>query len=196
MLGNMVTITGAGIVKVRASQAGNANYAAAVPVDQSFTVAVVHVVGDGASNNAPSLAGVPITLTATVSPTAATGAVTFKDGAAAIACASGSALSAPVATCKTSALAVGTHAITAVYAGNASLAGSTSPAFSQVISPSAKLLVNFNVYRAAGQHLEAEGRRLPGEERAGEGVLDGEFVRRQHLLGSQPEEVGHDLRRR
>jgi len=37
--GNTVTITGAGTVVVRASQAGDGNYTAATPVDQSFTVA-------------------------------------------------------------------------------------------------------------------------------------------------------------
>jgi Divergent InlB B-repeat domain len=37
--GNTVTITGAGTVTVRASQAGNANFNAAPNVDQSFTVA-------------------------------------------------------------------------------------------------------------------------------------------------------------
>ena len=146
--GNMVTLTGAGVVKVRASQAGNANYAAAVPVEQSFTVTAVVTASSVvvASNNTPSLAGVQITLTATVSPTAATGAVTFKDGTATLACAAGSSLTAPVATCKTSALAIGTHAITAVFAGNASLSGSTSPAFSQVITPSATLKIKYNVF--------------------------------------------------
>ena len=37
--GNTVTLTGAGNVTVRASQAGNANYEAAADVDQTFTVA-------------------------------------------------------------------------------------------------------------------------------------------------------------
>src|SRR5439155_21040117 len=37
--GNIVTITGAGTVVVRASQAGNNNYTAAPTVDQPFTVA-------------------------------------------------------------------------------------------------------------------------------------------------------------
>ena len=45
--GNTVTINGAGIVKVRASQAGNANYAAATPVNQSFTVTGVDISRDG-----------------------------------------------------------------------------------------------------------------------------------------------------
>ena len=141
--GSTVTITGVGTVKVRASQTGNGNYAAAIPVEQSFTVSVVTSTVTVSSNNSPSLFGVPITLTATVSPTAATGAVSFKDGATAIVCATGSSLNAPVATCKTSLLAIGTHAITAVYVGNPSLAGSTSAAFSQAILPSAVLSVQF-----------------------------------------------------
>ncbi len=37
--GNVVTITGVGTVTVRASQAGDASFNAAIPVDQSFTVA-------------------------------------------------------------------------------------------------------------------------------------------------------------
>ncbi|HEY3322844.1 MAG TPA: kelch repeat-containing protein [Planctomycetota bacterium] len=37
--GSTITITGAGVVTVRASQAGNATYSAAANVDQSFTVA-------------------------------------------------------------------------------------------------------------------------------------------------------------
>jgi hypothetical protein len=40
--GNTVTITGAGTVTVRASQAGNTNYNAAPNVDQSFTVAKIN----------------------------------------------------------------------------------------------------------------------------------------------------------
>ncbi len=37
--GSTVTLTGAGMVTIQASQAGNASYAAAIPVSQSFTVA-------------------------------------------------------------------------------------------------------------------------------------------------------------
>src|SRR5207253_2278962 len=37
--GNLITLTGAGQVTVRASQAGNDNYNPGVDVDQSFTVA-------------------------------------------------------------------------------------------------------------------------------------------------------------
>jgi len=43
--GNDITITGAGSVTVRASQAGNASYNAAAAVDQSFTIAPAIVTG-------------------------------------------------------------------------------------------------------------------------------------------------------
>ena len=50
------------------------------------------------------------------------------------------------ATFTTSTLAVGTRPITAVFAGTSAYLGSTSPAISQVIQPSATLTVNFTVH--------------------------------------------------
>jgi autotransporter-associated beta strand protein len=44
---NTITITGAGLVSVQASQAGNSNYSAAVPVTNSFTVSPLPVVLTG-----------------------------------------------------------------------------------------------------------------------------------------------------
>ena len=63
--GNVLTITGAGSVTVQATQGGNATYAAATPVSQTFTVskAALTVV----ANNAPVALGAPIpTLTGTL----------------------------------------------------------------------------------------------------------------------------------
>jgi hypothetical protein len=76
--------------------------------------------------------GQPITFTATVIPSVATGAVQFMDGA--------SALGNPVqlanglAAIVTASLIPGTHSITAVYSGNPNYAPSTSGAISQVVS--------------------------------------------------------------
>jgi len=97
------------------------------------------------SSNSPSLFGVPITLTASVAAVAPgsgvpAGAITFQDGATAIGTAN---VVGGVATLTTSSLAVGTHSITAAYAGSASFVGSTSPVLSQVISPSAMLRITF-----------------------------------------------------
>lgn len=84
----------------------------------------------------PSTFGQSVTFTATVAGgTAPTGTVQFKDGA--------TNLGAPVmltgttATFTTAALSVGTHPITAVYSGDSSNGGSSSPAVSQVVNGAA-----------------------------------------------------------
>jgi titin len=87
----------------------------------------------------PSVLGQSVTFTATVNVTGSTGptgSVQFKDG-------SGN-LGSPVAssgtttfTFTTSALTLGTHPITAVYAGDANNSPSTSPALSQLVNSAA-----------------------------------------------------------
>jgi len=80
----------------------------------------------------PSQSGQAVTFTATVTsegPTP-TGKVTFKDGTKTLHTVM---LSGGVATLTTSKLAVGTHAITAQYLGDADNAGSTSPVLEQVV---------------------------------------------------------------
>ena len=83
------------------------------------------------SSGSPSLFGAPVTFTATVSPSTASGTVQFKDGAGDLG--SPVDLAGGVATFQTSSLSVGSHSITAVYGGDASLAGSTSAAVTQVV---------------------------------------------------------------
>jgi hypothetical protein len=85
-----------------------------------------------ASSLNPSLVSDAITLMASVtSPVGApTGTVTFFDGATQMGSAT---LTAGIATYTTSALAAGTHSITAVYSGDANFAPSTSSALSQVV---------------------------------------------------------------
>jgi hypothetical protein len=77
------------------------------------------------SLSAPASAtvGDNVTLTATVSPAAATGTVTFKDGTTTLGTGT---LSGGTATYSTTALASGSHAITASYAGDATYEASTS----------------------------------------------------------------------
>jgi hypothetical protein len=71
-----------------------------------------------------------ITFTATISTTLATGTVTFYDGTTSLGTGT---LSSGIATLSNSTLAVGTHSITAVYAGDSTYSGSTSSAVSIVI---------------------------------------------------------------
>ncbi len=86
------------------------------------------------SNHNPSVFGQAVTLTATVSPAGATGAVQFKDGNNNLG--APMALSSGTATFITSSLSVGAHDITAVYSGDANFQGSTSPSLSQTVNPS------------------------------------------------------------
>jgi uncharacterized protein (TIGR03437 family) len=78
----------------------------------------------------PSVVGQSVTLTATVNPAAATGTVTFSDGAAI----GIGTLTAGMATFSTSAMAGGTHSITARYGGNGQYAGSASSVLTQTVS--------------------------------------------------------------
>jgi uncharacterized protein (TIGR03437 family) len=79
----------------------------------------------------PSVAAQTVMFTATVSPSAATGMVTFFDGTATLG--SGS-LSGGNATLSVSTLSAGTHSITARYSGDSTYNGSTSAPLSQIVN--------------------------------------------------------------
>jgi hypothetical protein len=72
--------------------------------------------------------GKPVTFTATVTPKAATGSITFFDGTSTLGTGT---LSGGVATYTTTSLNVGSHSITAVYSGDANCFGNTSPVLGQ-----------------------------------------------------------------
>jgi hypothetical protein len=75
-----------------------------------------------------------VTFTATVSPTAATGTVTFSDGTTTLGSAT---LSSGRALYSTSGLSAGTHSITATYNGNSNYLTSSASPVSQVVKATA-----------------------------------------------------------
>ena len=79
----------------------------------------------------PSTYGATVKFTATVTPSAATGTVTFKDGSTTLGTGT---LSSGKATYSTSTLAVGSHSIAAVYGGDSNYNGSTSSALTQTVN--------------------------------------------------------------
>jgi hypothetical protein len=94
----------------------------------------------------PSGQGQSVTFTATVTgpsgnPTAPTGIVAFMDGSTTLG--TGSLSGSAQATYNTSSLSTGSHSITAVYAGDANFAGSTSTALTQTVNASG-FTVSFN----------------------------------------------------
>lgn len=143
--GNVLTIAGAGTATIEASQAGNGTtYAAAAPVDESFTVMPASTrVGLTPSAN-PAKFGQTITLTAKVSVPASTtvtptGTVTFKEGASVLGIGT---LNNGVASFQTATLAVGRHTLSAVYVPDTSNeTSSTSTALTLTVSKAATKVV-------------------------------------------------------
>jgi hypothetical protein len=112
---------------------GNFGGSTSASLTQTVSAGTVGTTTTLTSSLNPSTYGQQVTFTAAVSPSSgATGTVTFKDGGSAIGT---SALDASgVATLSISSLAVGTHAITALYSGDSSHNGSTSSALSQTVN--------------------------------------------------------------
>ena len=95
----------------------NASAAGANSVDFSLTnISAVTTTSVTSALN-PSVFGQSVTFTATVSPTPSGGTVAFKDNGTVIAGCDAKSLTSGQATCATSALAVGSHTITAEYSG-------------------------------------------------------------------------------
>ncbi len=82
------------------------------------------------SGNNPSTFGQSVTFTATVSPSGATGTVSFLDGTTSIGSAT---LSNGSVSMTTSALSAGSHSISASYSGDATYAASTSTPITQTV---------------------------------------------------------------
>ena len=91
-----------------------------------------------ASSLNPSTAGASVTFTATVTGSAPTGSVNFKDGGTSITGCAAAIVSgignSRTATCATSGLSVGTHSVVASYSGDAANSSSNSPPLSQVVN--------------------------------------------------------------
>ncbi len=99
----------------------------------------------------PSVFGQSVTFTATVSgATTPTGTVQFFDGVTSLGTV---ALSGTSAALTTSALAVGTHPITAVYSGDIDDPGSTSPSVSQVVNAAAGTATNTGLVSSVNPSL-------------------------------------------
>jgi hypothetical protein len=130
-------LLGAGSHAISATYIGDANFIG------STSPALTQNITQGASTTAlsssvnPSALGSPVTFTAAVTESGATptGSVTFKDGATTIG--TGTLNGSGQATFVTSALALGSHSISAVYGGDANFVGSTSTVVTQVVVQSA-----------------------------------------------------------
>jgi hypothetical protein len=124
---------------ITAQYSGSANFAAGNPVGAGETVGKSSSATGLSTSSTPVTPGTQVTFTATIAATAPgrgtpTGNVTFRDGTTIIGVlllANGSAALA------TSSLAVGTHSITASYAGDDSFNGSASGTVNEMVTQAA-----------------------------------------------------------
>jgi hypothetical protein len=119
---------------ITAVYSGDSNYLGSTspPLTQTVTKAATSVSLTSSLN--PSTYGQAVTFTATATPSAATGSVTFSDGTTSLGTVT---ISGGTASLTTSTLLAGSHSITAAYSGNANYNGSTSPVLTQTVNKAA-----------------------------------------------------------
>jgi hypothetical protein len=129
-----VLVLAPGTCSIAADQTGGGQWAPASQVVRSFTIAPLKTQSQVqlTSSPNPSLPGQVVTITSTVTGSAPTGSVQFKNGGvnldAAVTLSGGSAVLV------SNSLAVGNHSITAAYDGDAGNTASVSPAITQVVN--------------------------------------------------------------
>jgi hypothetical protein len=142
-LSNPTTVTAAFYTTINVD-AGTGDWAFATPITKAPTTTALTT-----SATTGVAVGDPVTFTATVSSTTATGNVTFNEGSTVLGT---SASAAGVATLTTSALAAGTHSITATYVGDLAFNASTSSAVTVTVQgttgPDSTLLIAGNAFPA------------------------------------------------
>jgi len=126
-----------GAHQITATYSGDANYLSAQSATTPLTInqksATTTSLGSSTSLN---LVGYPVTFTATVSPSTATGSIQFLDGATLLGTVT---LTSGSAAYTTSSLTAGDHSITAVYSGDAGDLASTSAVLTQSVRQVATL---------------------------------------------------------
>lgn len=123
----------AGIHSILATYSGDSNYGGSSATRMQTVKAATTTTLASSAN--PSISGQALVFTATVSPSGATGTVTFFDGTSTLGVGTlsgGKAACGTINTCSTSALGAGSHSITAKYSGDNNY-GNSSGALTQAV---------------------------------------------------------------
>jgi hypothetical protein len=135
-----ITYAGPGSHSITAIYAGDANFTTSTSATLTQTVNRGNTTTAVASSANPSVSGQTVTYTATVTPTAPasgtrTGTVDFQDGGVTIAgCGAQPVSAGGTAICAITYAGPGSHAITAVYSGDANFNTSTSAMLTQTVN--------------------------------------------------------------
>ena len=164
----------AGTHSITVVYSGDASYAASTSAAAVLTVTKAASGVTLVSSLNPSVAGQAVTFTAAATPPSATGTVQFLDGATVIGTAPLIGGSAPLAT---AALATGTHAITAIYSGDANFSGATSVAVAQLVKAVTATTLSASASTAiAGQPITFTAAVAPASAAGSVQFLDGATV--------------------
>src|SRR5450631_4251373 len=129
----------AGSHSITASYGGDPNFNVSTSSALSQTVNIANSTTALASSVNPSAYGALVTFTATLTPSTATGIVTFKDGSTPLGTGT---LASGKTSLSTSTLAVGSHPITASYVGDSNCNGSTSSTLTQKVKQASAVALN------------------------------------------------------
>ena len=131
----------AGTHTITAAYLGDATHSGSTSTALTLTVAKTAPSITLASNLNPSVTPASVTFTATVTPASSGASVQFLDGQTVIGTAT---LTAGTAAFNTTSLSPGTHAITAVFAGDANNNSATSAVLTQTVQASTTISVSSN----------------------------------------------------
>jgi hypothetical protein len=149
-----ISTLGTGTHSITAQYSGDVNFASSTSAVQELGISVRNTSTVLTSSLNPAVGGQSVTLTATVATTAggaATGTVTFLDGATSIG--TGTLNSGGLATLSTTSLSVASHSITASYGGDVNSATSVSAAVTEDIVIAAILPPSTPLSVVAGQEI-------------------------------------------
>ena len=137
-----VAYAGVGTHAITGTYSGDANFTISISPILTQTVNPGATTTALTSSSDPSVSGQGLTYTATITATAPasgtpTGTVNFWDAGVTIAGCGAQPLVAGIASCGVMYAGVGTHAIAAVYSGDADFTSSTSPVLTQTVNPGA-----------------------------------------------------------
>jgi predicted secreted protein len=154
-----------GTHSITASYSGSTDFLVSTSSTITETIKAATTTSTVVSSMNPSIFDESVTFTATLkSNTGAVpgGTVTFKDGTTTL---TSAGLHSGVATYTTSALALGSHSITAVYAGTVDFTASTSPVLTQTVNkiPTTTALVSYFNPSTYGKSVEFAATVTSGE---------------------------------
>ncbi len=118
---------------ITAAYSGDSNYGSSMSPGLTQTIKKKATTTTVSSSLNPSTVGQAVTYTVTVSATAATGTVEFKQAGLTIAGCAAQPVSSGTATCTLSNLAAGGYWITAAYSGDSNYGSSMSPGLTQTV---------------------------------------------------------------